>query len=91
MRLSCCIASKGGFKAMAPSGKLRAWIEHYPEDKYLAAFIGVAAMPGGHMAAAGRPPATHIFSSPNSARQWVENEATAFGLPVEWVEGAAGL
>jgi hypothetical protein len=76
---------------MTPCGKLRAWIERYSEDKYLAAFIGVAALPGGHMVPAGRPPATQICSSSNSARQWVESEAAAFGLPVEWVEGAARL
>ncbi|MEA2742275.1 MAG: hypothetical protein QOF90_2794 [Acetobacteraceae bacterium] len=72
---------------MVPSGRLRAWIERYSDDKYLAAFIGVAVLPGGSVAPAERPPATHICSSSNSARQWVENEAMAFGLPVEWVEG----
>jgi hypothetical protein len=90
MPLLCCIASWKDSEAMVASGKLRAWIEHYPEDKYLAAFVGVTALPGGRMAAAGRPPATHIFSSPSSARQWVEREATAVGLPIEWVEGATG-
>jgi hypothetical protein len=76
---------------MMPSGKLRAWVEKYSEDKYLAAFIGVVSLPGGKMAAAGRSPATNIFSSPGLARRWVESEAIAFGLPVEWVEGATGL
>ena len=76
---------------MAPNGKIRAWIEQYPENKYLAAFIGVAVTAGGQMVPARRPPATNICSSPHSARQWVEKEAAAFGLPVEWVETAAHL
>ncbi len=71
-----------------PSGKLRAWIEHRSDDRYLAAFVGVAEAPGGQMIPARRPPATNVCSSPVSARQWVEKEAAAFGLPVEWVETA---
>jgi hypothetical protein len=74
---------------MAPSGKLRAWIERRPGGKFIAAFIGVATLPDGAAAVATREPAKQVCCSSEKARQWVENEATAFGLPVEWVEDAA--
>lgn len=74
---------------MAPSGMLRAWIEQYQENKVIAAFIGVAVLPGGRKVIASRQPATHVCSSPDKARQWIENEASAVGLPVEWVESTS--
>jgi hypothetical protein len=73
---------------MTQGGKLRAWIERKPGGKFLAGFVGVVVTPDGRMAAANRAPATHVCQSPEEAREWVEDEATAFGLPVEWVEGA---
>jgi hypothetical protein len=45
-------------------------------------FVGV---PGAAGARVSRPPATQLCSSAEDARQWVEDEARAFGLPVEWV------
>jgi hypothetical protein len=74
---------------MAISGKLRAWVERQPEGKFLAGFVGVAVFPDGRTAVASRPPATQVCRSPEEAREWVEDEATAFGLPVEWVEKTA--
>ncbi|HXA23920.1 MAG TPA: hypothetical protein VNW90_16655 [Acetobacteraceae bacterium] len=67
---------------MPPDGRLRAWIEVH-DDGVLAAFVGV---PGAANARVGRPPATQLCSSAEDARQWVEEEAKAFGLPVEWVD-----
>jgi hypothetical protein len=66
---------------MPPDGKLRAWIEAH-DDAVLAAFVGVPAA----AARVSRPPATQLCSSAEDARQWVEDEARAFGLPVEWVD-----
>jgi hypothetical protein len=74
---------------MTPGGKLRAWIERQPGGKVMAGFVGVAVTPDGHMAAASRAPATQICRSPEEARECVEDEANALGLPVEWVECAA--
>jgi hypothetical protein len=74
---------------MAPSGKLRAWIEHQNGGGFLAAFVGVATLPDGGTAVANREPATCVCCSPDKAREWVEGEATEFGLPVEWVESTA--
>jgi hypothetical protein len=67
---------------MLPEGKLRAWIEVH-NDAVLAAFVGV---PCAADCRVSRPPATQVCSSPDDARQWVEGEARAFGLPVEWVD-----
>jgi hypothetical protein len=74
---------------MTQSGRLRAWIERRPGGNFVAGFVGVVVTPDGRMAAANRAPATHVCRSPEEAREWVEDEATAFGLPVEWVEGGA--
>jgi hypothetical protein len=74
---------------MKPTGKLRAWIESQPGGRFVAGFVGVAVAPDGRIAVASRAPATHICRSPEEAREWVEEEATAFGLPVEWVESRA--
>ena len=68
----------------APDGRLRAWLE-VQDDAVLAAFVGV---PGATDARLSRPPATQLCSSAEDARQWVEEEARAFGLPVEWVDTA---
>jgi hypothetical protein len=74
---------------MATSGRLRAWIERQPGGRFLAGFVGVVVTPDGHVAVANRAPATQVHRSPEEAREWVEDEATAFGVPVEWVETAS--
>jgi hypothetical protein len=74
---------------MKTTGKLRAWIERQPGGRFMAGFVGVAVAPDGHVAVANRAPATYVCRSPEEAREWVEDEATAFGLPVEWVESRA--
>jgi hypothetical protein len=53
------------------------------DDAVLAAFVGV---PGVAYSRVSRPPATQLCSSAEDARQRVEGEAMAFGLPVEWVD-----
>jgi hypothetical protein len=66
-----------------PKGhRFLAWIE--PRcGAYLAAFVG-----GG---ATERHPATQVYPSSEEARRWVEAEAAALNVPVEWVpdRGAA--
>ena len=49
-----------------------------------AAFVG-AIVAGTTKAAAQRAPATLICASRQEAMQWVESEAAAIGIPVEWV------
>jgi hypothetical protein len=66
-------------------GKVRAWLEtHGGKPGVIAAFVGMAE---GSNAPLPRPPATRLCGSPDEARQWVESEARAFGVPVEWVGG----
>ena len=62
---------------MSLSGKLLAWIEARADDEFLAAFVGGEAPK--------RRPATRLCSSPGEARCWVEQQAAALGVPVEWV------
>jgi len=63
------------------NGKLLAWVESHGDDEYLAAFVGASA-------ARHRDPATQLCSSAGDARQWVEGEAAALDVPVEWVSEA---
>jgi hypothetical protein len=60
------------------SSRLLAWIEPRDDEAFLAAFVGKPV-------ADRRAPATQLFASPDEARQWIEHEAAALGLPVEWV------
>jgi hypothetical protein len=71
---------------MFPHGKLRAWIESQG-GKVSGRFIGVP-IPNGPSSS--RPPARKSFSSREEARQWVEAEAHALGLPIEWVDVTPG-
>lgn len=57
--------------------RLFAWIEPRNTDGFMAALVG-----GG---AQQRVPATQLFRSPDEARRWVEAEAAALGVPVEWL------
>ena len=71
---------------MFPQGKLCAWIETQG-GKVSGRFIGVPLSAG---LPSRRLPARKSFSSPEEARQWVEAEARALGLPIEWVDGPPG-
>ena len=63
-----------------PTNKLLAWIEpRHGDCDYTAAFVSV-------LTALRRAPATRRCASTDEARQWVEREAAAFGVPVEWTE-----
>jgi hypothetical protein len=66
---------------MPQSDQLIAWIEPRTSNEYLAAFVSAPA-------AKARPPATQVCSSPDHARQWVEDEAAALGVSVQWVSGS---
>jgi hypothetical protein len=68
---------------MQLSDKLLAWIAPRSETEFVAAFVGGAAV-------SGRAPATRLCPSHSEARQWVEDQAAALGLPVEWLSGAPG-
>jgi hypothetical protein len=73
---------RGGFAVIA--GKIRAWIEHRTKPGVLAAFVGV---PGEGDAPLQRPPATRLCASLDEAKQWIETEARAIGVPIEWASG----
>jgi hypothetical protein len=63
---------------MPENNKLLAWIEPHADDAYRAAFVGKAA-------ADHRMPAMRLCSSIDDARKWVEEEAAAIDVPVEWL------
>jgi hypothetical protein len=71
---------------MLPSGKLLAWIETLGADEFIAAFVGEGALPAPHYDVSGRAPATQLCSSIDDARQWIQDQAKAFNLPVQWME-----
>jgi len=57
---------------------LLAWVETEPDGNgVLASFVGAWA--------ADRKPAMRTFATPDQARRWVEVEASAVGLPIDWV------
>ena len=62
---------------MTFSDKLLAWIESRGPHEFTAAFVSSAM-------ASRRAPATHRFESPDEAREWVNREAEALGVLVEW-------
>ncbi len=75
---------------MEPNGKLLAWIQPRNADEFLAAFVGEDAAPCSRNDYAGRAPAVHVCGSPDEARRWIEDQASAFALPVEWINDAPG-
>ena len=68
---------------MSSNYKLLAALEPRGEKQVLAAFVSA-------MAAPGRVPAMQLCDSPEEGRQWVEREAAALRLPVEWVSAIGG-
>jgi hypothetical protein len=62
-------------------GKLVAWITLRREEEFLASIVGGGALPD-------RAPATQLCSSSDEARQWIEDQAAALGLPVAWMSEA---
>lgn len=75
---------QGDFRLMQPGGRLCAWIET-KGGTVCVAFVGV---PNGathlHLS---RQPATRSCTSRREARRWIEAEAAALGLPIEWGGG----
>ena len=65
---------------MSQKSKLLAWVEPRGDQAFLAAFVSGAATE--------RLPATQLCTSPDDARQWIEDEAATLGLPVEWLDSA---
>ncbi len=68
---------------MLLSGKLLAWIEPRDDEDFLAALVGEGT-------ADIRAPATQLCSSLSDARQWIEDQAAALGLPVKWMTKPPG-
>jgi hypothetical protein len=61
---------------MPKGNRVLAWVE-LRCGGFLAAFVGGGALDRG--------PATRVCPSPEAAREWVEDEAAALSVPVEWV------
>ena len=61
--------------------RLIAWIERRAPYEFIAAFVASTM-------ASTRKPAVRRCSSHDEARHWVEAEAAAFDVPVEWVDRA---
>lgn len=68
---------------MSHERKLRAWIEPTTDGQFLAAFVSVAAVPGGR-------PATRPCASLAEGTLLVEDLAASINFEVEWVEPPAG-
>lgn len=62
---------------MIPNGTLIAWIKPCGSGEFVGAFVGDDT---------NRAPATKRCRSSDIARKWVEDEASAFGLPVKWID-----
>ena len=75
---------------MKPFGSLLAWIKPRSADEFVAAFGGEGAGRGAYRDFAGRAPAKKFCTSPDEARQWIEDQAAAFDLPVRWVRDIPG-
>lgn len=74
---------------MQPGDSLLAWIERYGTSEFVGAFVGEGAAPGAIPDFPGRAPAMRRCVSPDEAREWIEREAAAFGVPVKWVNHIA--
>ena len=73
---------------MTLSGNLLAWIEPRSAGEFVGAFVGEGATPDKRRQYPGRAPATHRFSSPDAARQWIEEQAAALDLPIKWLDNS---
>jgi hypothetical protein len=71
---------------MHPNGKLLAWIEPHCGSGVVAAFVGEDALPNPSAGLPGRLPATQICPSSALARQWVQDRAAEFDLPIKWLD-----
>jgi hypothetical protein len=70
---------------MIPNGALLAWVEPYDSNHFMGAFVGKDAVRASCGHRPGRAPATRVFSSLSEAREWVDEQGAAFGVPVKWV------
>jgi hypothetical protein len=75
---------------MLPNGRLLAWIAKKDTQEFVAAFVGEGAVATSDRKLVGRAPATQVCSSVDDARQWVQEQAEAFRLPVQWLDAAPG-
>jgi hypothetical protein len=66
-------------------GNLLGWIKPLSADEFVGAFVGEGAVPDARRGFPGRAPAMQLCSTLDEARQWVEEQAAAFNLPVKWV------
>jgi hypothetical protein len=61
------------------SDRLLAWIEKRDGDEFEAAFVAAATR-------SRRAPATQCCPSLGDAKRWVEDQADALGVSVDWVD-----
>jgi hypothetical protein len=61
-----------------PTGeKFLAWVKPRNGEGFVASFVAASTV-------SRRAPATHGFTSPDEAKDWVERQASELGVPVEW-------
>ncbi len=68
-----------GDVAMPTGEKFLAWVKPREGDGFVASFVAANTV-------SRRAPATHGFSSPVEAKEWVERQASELGVLVEWVD-----
>jgi hypothetical protein len=73
---------------MPSSENLLAWVERRGPEEFAAAFVGEGAIPDAGRHYAGRLPAVQLCSSPEEAREWVQDQAATLDVPVKWVAEA---
>ncbi len=66
-------------------GSLLAWIKPRSPDEFVASFVGEGALPGAYKDFPGRAPARKLCASLDEARRWIEDQAAALDLSVQWV------
>jgi hypothetical protein len=62
---------------MSNAGGLLAWVIAHADHTFTAAFVGADAR--------SRNPASQVHASHDDAARWVEAEAAAIGLSIEWI------
>jgi hypothetical protein len=63
-----------------PTGeRFLAWVKPRNGAGFEASFVAAGT-------ASRRAPATHGFTSPDEAKDWIERQASELGVPVEWVD-----
>ena len=77
-RFGCCKRNCGEMRYARQQASRLDELRH-GEGECIAAFVSVPT-------ASRRAPATHSCASPDEAREWIQVQAAALGIPVEWTD-----